>query len=125
MHKGRVHVKGGVMEPIDKHDEEMNKDPKPMSLDHYLKHLGKKMKSAKGSFWREMTLAEDAFRKEIAASMRDYEKAEYHEKRIPGALAEAGKDFDKHYEAAYEGFGKLTKQALAKFQKTIEELVGA
>jgi hypothetical protein len=83
-----------------------------------------KMKSAKGSFWREMTLAEDAFQKEIAAAMWDYEKAEYPEKRIPGALAEAGKNFVKRYETAYEGFGKLTKQALAQFQKTIEELVG-
>jgi len=124
MRKGRVHVKGGGMESIDKHDEGMNKDSKPMSLDNYLKRLGKKMKSAKGSFWREMTLAEDAFRKEIAAAMGDYEKAEYPEKRIPGALAEAGKNFDKRYETAYEGFGKLTKQALAQFQKTIEELVG-
>jgi len=118
-------VKGGGMETIDKHDEGMNKESKPISLDNYLKHLGKKMKSAKSSFWREMTLAEDAFRKEIAAAMQDYEKAEYTERKIPGALAEAGKNFDKRYETAYEGFGKLTKQSLAQFQKTIEELVGA
>lgn len=112
------------MESIDKHDEGMNKESKPMSLDKYLKHLGKKMNAASGSFWREMALAEEAFRKEMAEAMRNYEKAEYTEKRIPGALAEAGKDFDKRYEAAYEGFGKLTKQALEQFQKTIEELVG-
>ena len=123
--KGRVHLKGGRIESIDKHDEEMNKASKTMSLDKYLKHLGKKMKSAKSSFWQEMALAEDAFRKEIAAAMRDYEKAEYTEKKTPGALAEAGKNFDKRYETAYEGLGKLTKQALANFQKTIEELVGA
>jgi hypothetical protein len=125
MPKGRVQVKGGRMESIDKHDEGMNKDFKSMSLDKYLKRLGKKMKAAKGSFWREMKLAEDAFRKEIAAAMRDYEKAQYTERKIPGALAEAGKDFDKRYETAYEDFGKLTKQALSQFQQTIEELVGA
>ncbi len=113
------------METIDKHDEGMNKESKTMSLDNYLKHLGKKMKSAKSSFWREMALAEDAFRKEMAAAMRDYEKAEYAEKKTPGALAEAGENFDKRYETAYEGLGELTKQALTKFQKTIEELVGA
>ena len=124
MRKGRVHVKGGGMESIDKHDEGMNKESKPLSLDDYLKLRGKKMKTAKGSFWREMTLAEEVFRKEITAAMRDYEKAEYTEKRIPGALTEAGKNFDKRYETAYEGFGKLTKQALTQFQKTIEELIG-
>ena len=112
------------MESINKHDEGMNKDSKAMSLDKYLKHLEKKMKAARGNFWREMALAEEAFRKDIAAAMRNYEKAEYSDKRIPGALAEAGKDFDKQYEAAYEGFGKLSKQALEQFQKTIEELVG-
>ena len=83
------------MESIDKHDEGMNKDSKPMSLDNYLKRLGKKMKSSRGSFWRDMTLAEEAFRKEMAAAMRNYEKAEYPEKRIPGALAEAGILFDR------------------------------
>ena len=102
-------MKGGGMESIDKSDERMNKESKPMSLDKYLKRLGKKMKSAKDSFWKEMTLAEDAFRKEIASAMQDYEKAEYTDKRIPGALAEAGKNFDKRYETAYEGFGKLRK----------------
>ena len=112
------------MESINKHDEGINKESKAMSLDDFLKHLGKKMKSARGNFWREIALAEEAFRKEMAAAMRNYEKAEYTDKRIPGALAEAGKDFDNHYEAAYEGFGKSTKQALAQFQKTIEELVG-
>ena len=122
--EGRVNMKGGGMEPINNHDEGKNKDSKAMSLDKYLKHLEKKMKTAKGSFWREMASAEEAFRKEMAAAMRNYEKAEYADKRIPGALVEAGKDFDKHYEDAYEGFGKLTKQALEKFQKAIEELVG-
>lgn len=112
------------MESINKPDEGMKKDSKAMSLDNYLKHLEKKMKAARSSFWREMSLAEEAFRKEMASAMRNYEKAEYADKRIPGALAEAGKDFDKHYEAAYEGFGKFTKQALEQFQKTIEELVG-
>ena len=112
------------METVEKQAKAKNMKEKPTSLEDYLRSLRKSLKSAQGSFWKEMKLAEEAFHKEIVAAMRDYEKAEYTDKRVPGALAEAGKNFNERYEAAYKDFGKSTKEALARFQRGMEELIG-
>jgi len=115
---------GGKMEKIEKQTKPESMKEKPTILKDYLKSLSKRLKSAQGNFWKEMKLAEGAFHKEIVSAMREYEKAEYTDKRVPGALAEAGKDFNERYEAAYKTFGKSTKEALERFQRGIEELIG-
>jgi len=112
------------MEKTEKQSKPENMKEKPTSLEDYLRSLSKRLKSAQGNFWKEIKLAEEAFHKEIVVAMREYEKAEYTEKRVPGSLAEAGKDFNERYEAAYKTLGKSTKEALARFQREIEELIG-
>ena len=97
---------------------------RPLGLEGYLKTLRKGLKLAQVDFWKEMKAAEVAFHKEMVAAMRDYEKTEYSDKRIPGTLAAAAKGFNERYEVAYQDFGKATKQSLEQFEKKIEELVG-
>ncbi len=97
---------------------------RPTRLQDYLKALRKGLKSAQADFWREMHAAEEAFHKEIAQAMRDYEKVEYSNTRVPGALATASKSFNDRYDTAYQAFGKATKEALERFEKRIEDLIG-
>jgi len=101
-----------------------NMKNKPIRLEGYLKTLRKALKSAQVDFWKEMRAADGVYHKEIAQAMRDYEKVEYSDKRVPGALAEAAKSFNDRCEAAYQALGKTTKEALGRFQKMIEELIG-
>jgi hypothetical protein len=112
------------MEETEKQSKRENMKEKPTSLEDYLRSLSKRLKSAQGNFWKDTKLAEETFHKEIAAAMHEYEKVEYTDKRVPGSLAEAGKEFNERYEAAYKTFGKTTKEALARFQMEIEELIG-
>ena len=97
---------------------------KPIHLEDYLKSLRKGLKSSQVDFWKELRAAEEAFHKEMVQAMRDYEKSEYSNKRISGNLAQAAKSFNEHYDAAYQAFGKSTKEALERFERKIEELIG-
>lgn len=99
-------------------------DKKSTGLEDYLKALRKALKSAQVDYWKEMKIADDVFHKEMAAGMHDYEKVEYSNTRVPGTLAEASRSFNERYNAAYEAFGKATKEALERFEKKIEELIG-
>jgi hypothetical protein len=96
----------------------------PSRLQDYLKSLRKELKTAQSDFWKEIKTAENAFHKDIVAAMRDYEKVEYSNKRVPGALAVASKKFNEQYNTAYQIFGSTTKQALERFEKRIEDLIG-
>jgi hypothetical protein len=96
----------------------------PARLEDYLKVLSKELRSTKADFWKEMKVAEEGFRKTMIAAMRDYEKVEYSSKRVPGALAAASKDFNDQYDTAYQAFGNATKEALERFERKIEELIG-
>ena len=97
----------------------------PTRLEDYLKSLRKTLKSARADFWKEMKAAEEVFHKEMVAAMRDYEKVEYSNKRVPGAIAAASKSFNDRYDTAYQAFGKATREALERFEKKIEDLIGA
>jgi len=101
-----------------------NMSNKPIRLEDYLKTLRKALKSAQAAFWKEMRAADEVFHREIVQAMRDYEKVEYSNKRVPGALAAASKSLNDRYDAAYQAFGKSTKEALERFEKKIEDLVG-
>ena len=96
----------------------------PARLEDYLKVLSKELRSTQADFWKEMKAAEEGFRKTMITAMRDYEKVEYSSKRVPGALAEASKSFDDQYDTAYQAFGNVTKGALERFERKIEELIG-
>jgi len=104
--------------------EQLSKRFQKRGLADYLKSLRKALKSAQAGFWRDIRAAEQAFHKEMAAAMREYEKAEYSNRRVPGALAEAAKSLNDRYEAAYRSFGNATKEALERFEKKIEDLMG-
>jgi len=101
--------------------------PKEMStsLQDYLKSLRKELKTAQADFWKEIRSAEHTFHKDMVAAMRDYEKVEYSNKRIPGALGTASKNFNDKYNTAYQIFGSTTRQTLERFKKRIEDLIGA
>jgi HSP90 family molecular chaperone len=60
----------------------------------------------------------------MGAAIRDYEKVEYSKKRVPGGLAEAARSFNDKYDTAYQDFGNATKEALERFEKKIEDLIG-
>jgi len=96
----------------------------PTHLEDYLKVLRKEIRSTQGDFWKEMKVAEEGFRKAMVAAMREYEKVEYSNKRVPGALAAASKSFSDQYDTAYQAFGNATKEALERFERKIEELIG-
>lgn len=96
----------------------------PSRLPDYLKTLSKSLKSAQSDFWKDIKAAEDTFHSDITAAMRDYEKVEYSNKRVPGALAAASKVFTDQYNTAYQIFGRNTRVALERFEKRIEELIG-
>ena len=103
----------------------MTKDKETtVNLEDYIKSLSKELRSAQAYFWKEMKAAEEGFHKSMIAAMRDFEKVEYLKKRVPGALAAASKSFNDQYDTAYEAFGKATKEALERFEKRIEELIG-
>ena len=96
----------------------------PTRLEDYLKSLRKELKTAQTDFWKEIRAAEQTFHKNMVAAMRDYEKVEYSKKRVPGALEEASKSFNDQYNASYQVFGSTTRQALERFEKRIEDLIG-
>ncbi len=96
----------------------------PSRLPDYLKTLSKSLKSAQSDFWKDIKAAEDTFHSDITAAMRDYEKVEYSNKRVPGALAAASKVFTDQYNTAYQILGRNTRVALERFEKRIEELIG-
>jgi hypothetical protein len=97
----------------------------PTRLEDYLKSLKKELRSTQADFWKEMKVAEEGFRKAMVAAMREYEKVEYSNKRVPGALSAASKSFNDQYDTAYQVFGNATKGALERFEKKIEDLIGA
>ena len=97
---------------------------KSSSLDDYIKSLSKELRAAKAYFLKETKKAEEGFHKAMVAAMHDYEQVEYSKKRVPGALVEAGKSFNDKYDAAYQAFGNATKEALERFEKRIEDLIG-
>ena len=109
---------------MNKQAKDEKKKDRTISLEDYLKSLRKGIKSAQGDFWKEIRLAEEAFRKDMTAAMRDYEKVEYSNKRVPGTLAEATKSFNERYNVAYGSFGNTTKETLERFEKIIEDLIG-
>ena len=96
----------------------------PSCLPDYLKTLSKSLKSAQSDFWKDIKAAEDIFHNDLTAAMRDYEKVEYSNKRVPGALAAASKVFTDQYNTAYQIFGRSTRVVLERFEKRIEELIG-
>lgn len=96
----------------------------PSRLPDYLKTLSKSLKSAQSDFWKDIKAAENTFHSDMTAAMRDYEKVEYSNKRVPGALAVASKVFTDQYNTAYQIFGRNTRVALERFEKRIEELIG-
>ena len=96
----------------------------PTRLQDYLKSLRKELKTAQADFWKEIKTAENTFHKDMVAAMRDYEKVEYSNKRIAGALGRASKNFNDQYNTSYQIFGSTTRQALERFHKRIEDLVG-
>ncbi len=102
----------------------MGNNNKPTRLEGYVKSLRKELKSTQVDFWKEVKTAEEVFHKEMVTAMRDYEKVEYSNKRVPGALAASAKSFNEQYNTTYETLGKATKEALERFEKRIEDLIG-
>ena len=96
----------------------------PVRLQDYLKSLRKELKTAQSEFWKEIKAAEHTFHKDMVAAMRDYEKVEYSNKRVAGALGTASKNFNDKYHTSYQILGSTTKQALERFHRRIEDLVG-
>jgi len=98
---------------------------RPSSLENYIKSLRKELEFAKVSFWKEIRVAQVNFHKAMVGAMRDYEKVEYLKKRVPGTLAEASKSLNEKYDTAYRAFGNATKEALERFARSTEDLIGA
>ena len=96
----------------------------PTRLEDYLKSLRKELKTAQTDFWKETRTAEQTFHKDMVAAMRDYEKVMYSKKRVAGALEAASKNFNDQYNTSYKIFGSTTRQALERFEKRIEDLIG-
>ena len=99
-------------------------EKKTFRLKDYLSKLRKDLKSSQINYWRNIRTAQETFQKELITAMREYETVEYSDKRVPGALGEAAKSFNERYEAAYRAFGEATREALQRFHKNIESLIG-